>query len=218
MIERATGYIHDYDGENINVIVPYKDERKLLKQGITECEIILTDGRSISPAQRRKAYATINDIADYNGDIPEVVKEHMKWLFCMENGIDDFSLADCDMTVAREFISYVLEFAVLWGVPLGESALERTDDIGRYLYFCLEHRKCAICGKKADLHHVDHVGMGRDRTQIIHVGMEAEALCREHHEECHSIGQNAFNEKYHIYGIQLDEWLCGKLGLNTKAD
>lgn len=218
MIERITGYITDYDGEYMTVVVPYCDDKKLIKQEITECEIILTDGRSISAGQRRKAYATINDIASYSGDVPEAVKEHLKWLFCMENGIEGFSLADCDMSVAREFISYVLEFAILWGVPLTESALLRTDDIGRYLYFCLEHRKCAICGKKADLHHVNHVGMGRDRTQIIHIGMEAEALCREHHEECHSIGQQSFNEKYHIYGIQLDEWLCKQLGLKAVAD
>ncbi len=62
MIERTTGYIRDYDGECLTVIVPYTDDRKLLKQGITECEIALTDGRSISAAQRKKAYATIRDI------------------------------------------------------------------------------------------------------------------------------------------------------------
>lgn len=218
MIERAVGYIQDYDGECLTVIVPYTDERKLLKQGITECEITLTDGRSISAAQRKKAYATIADIADYTGDVPESVKEQLKWLFCMENGIDGFSLSDCDMTVAREFISYVLEFAILWGVPLSEEALKRTDDIGRYLYFCLENRVCAICGRRADVHHVDRVGLGRNRFTIIHTGMEAEALCREHHIECHTIGQATFDEKYHIYGIKLDEWLCEKLGLNTQAE
>ena len=218
MIERTVGYISDYDGESLTVIVPYTDDRKLLKQGITECEVTLTDGRSISAAQRKKAYATIADIAAYSGDVPEYVKEHLKWLFCMENGIDGFSLSDCDMSTAREFISYVLEFAILWGVPLSDSALKRTDDIGRYLYFCLENRVCAVCGKRADVHHVDCVGLGRDRKTIIHTGMRAEALCREHHGECHTIGQATFDEKYHIYGIKLDEWLCGKLGLNTKAD
>lgn len=218
MIERTVGYISDYDGESLTVIVPYTDDRKLLKQGITECEVTLTDGRSISAAQRKKAYATIADIAAYSGDVPEYVKEHLKWLFCMENGIDGFSLSDCDMSTAREFISYVLEFAILWGVPLSDLALKRTDDIGRYLYFCLENRVCAVCGKRADVHHVDRVGLGRDRKTIIHTGMRAEALCREHHGECHTIGQATFDEKYHIYGIELDEWLCGKLGLNTKAD
>ena len=218
MIERTVGYIKDYDGECLTVIVPYTDDRKLLKQGITECEITLTDGRSISAAQRKKAYATIADIASYSGDVPEYVKEHLKWLFCMENGIDGFSLSDCDMTLAREFISYVLEFAILWGVPLSEQALKRTDDIGRYLYFCLENRVCAICGRRADVHHVDRVGLGRNRFTIVHTGMEAESLCREHHEECHTIGQATFDEKYHIYGIKLDEWLCEKLGLNTKAE
>lgn len=218
MIERTTGYIKYYDGESLTVIVPYTDDRKLLKQGITECEIALTDGRSISAAQRKKAYATIRDIALHTGDVPEYVKEHLKFMFCAESGIECFSLSDCDMSTAREFISYVLEFAILWGVPLSDTALNRTDDIGRYLYFCLENRVCAVCGKKADVHHVDHVGMGRDRDTIIHIGMRAEALCREHHTECHDKGQHSFDELYHIYGIELDEWLCDKLGLNTKAD
>ena len=218
MIEHFVGYLHDYDGEALTAIAPYNDERKLLKQGITQCEITLTDGRSISAQQRKKAYATIRDIAVYSGDVPEYIKEHLKWMFCAENGIEEFSLSDCDMSTAREFISYILEFAISWGIPLSESAISRTDDIGRYLYFCIEHRVCAICGKRADLHHVDHVGMGRDRKTIIHIGMQAEALCREHHEECHSEGQRTFDEKYHIYGIALDEWLCKKLGLKAQAD
>lgn len=215
MIEQVTGYISSYDGECLTVAAPYTDSRKLLKQGITECEITLRDGRSISPEQRRKAYATIRDIADHCGDVPEAVKEYLKWDFCTDNGIEAFSLSDCDMTVAREFISYIIEFAVKWDIPLKDTAINRTDDIGRYLYICLENRKCAVCGKKADVHHVDRVGMGRDRKTIIHTGMRAEALCREHHGECHTIGQKSFDDKYHIYGIALDDWLCKQLKLKS---
>ena len=105
---KLVGYLHDYDGEALTVIAPYSDERKLLKQGITQCEITLTDGRSISAQQRKKAYATIRDIAVYSGDVPEYIKEHLKWMFCAENGIEEFSLSDCDMSTAREFISYIL--------------------------------------------------------------------------------------------------------------
>lgn len=34
-------------------------------------------------------------------------------------------------------------------------------------------RKCAVCGRRAELHHVDRVGMGRDRREICHIGMQA---------------------------------------------
>lgn len=128
------------------------------------------------------------------------------------NGIEEFSLSDCDMSTAREFISYILEFAISWGIPLSESAISRTDDIGRYLYFCIEHRVCAICGKRADLHHVDHVGMGRDRKTIIHIGMQAEALCREHHEECHSEGQRTFDENITSTVLRLTSGFAKSLG------
>lgn len=217
MIERIVGKITDYDGAKLFMQADYSNDGRLIKQGITECEIILRDGRSISAAQRMKAYAIIGDIADYSGDVPEAVKEHLKWRFCAENGIDNFSLSDCDMSVAREFISYILDLVIRWGIPMRESGIERADDIGRYLYMCLEHRKCAICGREAEVHHVDRVGMGRDRTEIVHEGMDAMALCRIHHTECHDMGQSAFDDKYHVYGIQLDKWLCDILGLR-KAD
>lgn len=217
MIERIIGKITDYDGTRLYIGADYSNDRKLIKQGITECEIILRDGRSISASQRNKAHAIIRDIAEYNGDVPEAVKADLKFDFCIKNGIDDFSLSDCDMTVAREFISFLLDFVIRWGIPMQESGILRTDDIGKYLYMCLEHRKCAICGREADIHHVDRVGMGRDRTEIVHEGMKAMALCRIHHTECHDIGQDEFDKKYHVYGIQLDEWLCDKNRLR-KAD
>ena len=217
MIERIPGIITAFDGSRLTAEADYSNARKLMKQGISECEIILRDGRSISPEQRRKAYATIRDIADYSGDVPEAVKEFLKWEFCAENGIKTFSLSDCDMTIAREFISYMLELVIRWGIPMRQSGIDHTDDIGRYLYMCIEHRKCAVCGKEAEIHHVDRVGMGRDRAEIVHEGMRAMSLCRIHHTECHDMGQTEFDEKYHIYGIALDKWLCDKLGL-AKAE
>lgn len=58
--------------------------------------------------------------------------------------------------------------------------------------------------------------MERDRNQIIHEGMQAMALCRKHHIEAHAMGQKSFDEKYHIYGIRLDAYLCGRLNLKEK--
>jgi hypothetical protein len=98
-------------------------------------------------------------------------------------------------------------------IPCYDTLLNRTDDIGGYLYLCLKHKKCAICGGKADLHHFDAVGMGRNRKEIIHEGMRCLPLCRKHHCECHNIGQLSFNKQYHIYGIKLDRFLCEKLKL-----
>ena len=104
-----------------------------------------------------------------------------------------------------------------YDIPTSGPLTERAEDVSRYLYACLAHRRCAVCGLAggpADLHHVTRVGMGRSRKRIAHIGLLAESLCRTHHQEVEQIGQTAFDEKYHIYGIPLDERLCGIHGLS----
>lgn len=66
----------------------------------------------------------------------------------------------------------------------------------------------------AEVHHVDKIGMGRDRERMVHIGLRAIALCRKHHEEAHR-NEKALFAKYHIYGIRLDKYLCDILRLNT---
>ena len=69
--------------------------------------------------------------------------------------------------------------------------------------------------RKAEIHHRNGstVGMGRNRKTMIHLGLELMPLCREHHTECHTIGQTAFDEKYHLVGVIADEKICKKAGL-----
>lgn len=209
----TSAIITEYDGEKMVVIPAEPLEREILRKRIRQVEINLWDGRSISPVQRRKIYATIRDVSQWSGHEPEYLKQYFKWNFCSIDGRDDFSLADVDMTTAKEFISYLIEFCFYNNVPTMDSMLDRTDDIGKYLYLCLEYRKCAVCNKKAEVHHVDRIGMGRDREKICHVGLEAIALCREHHDEAHRDEKRFFKDN-HIYGIKLDEYLCKKLNLN----
>jgi hypothetical protein len=93
------------------------------------------------------------------------------------------------------------------------------DDIADYVYSCLVNKKCCVCGLHTELHHVDRVGMGRDRTEILHEGMRALPLCREHHREAHDMGEDAFQARYHLSdGIELDKTLCRiyKLGRAKK--
>ena len=83
---------------------------------------------------------------------------------------------------------------------------EYVDDIDHYVYMCLINKKCAVCGKKAELNHIDTVGMGNDRTEAQHEGREAISLCREHHKEYHDIGKLSFFEKYHFErGVEIDK-------------
>ena len=115
------------------------------------------------------------------------------------------------MSTAREFISYLIDLAIEHEIPCRDSLLNRCEDIERYLYSCVAHRRCAICGKKADIHEVERVGMGRDRRQMHHLGQLVQPLCRQHHQEVDQVGQASFDKKYHLCGIRLDEFLCKKL-------
>jgi len=178
-------------------------------------ELRINDGRTISVQQRKKIFAIIRDISLWSGHEPEYLRGMLTWDFCAKAELEVFSLSDVDMSTARQFIDYLIDFCFSFGVPTKESLLARTDDIGKYLYLCLEHRRCAVCNAPAEVHHVDRIGMGRDRERIVHVGLRAIALCPKHHEEAHR-GEKEFFRRYHIYGIPLDEHLCEQLGLRRK--
>lgn len=105
------------------------------------------------------------------------------------------------MDTAREFINTILEFALENGIPLSDLGVNRTDDINRYLYMCLKTRKCAVCGKNGEIHHWDAIGMGKDRKKYDDSRNRKICLCRTHHTECHIIGEEAFEDKYKVYGI-----------------
>lgn len=190
---------------------------EIRRKSIRSVELRVDDGRRISNDQRKKIFALIRDIADWSGDEPEYIRQYMTWDFCRRSGNDWFSLSDVDMTTATQYISYLIEFCFTFSVPTRDSLLDRTDDISKYLYLCLAHRKCAVCNKYAEVHHVDRIGMGRNREKIFHEGLLAVALCREHHIECHA-DEKGFFARYFIYGIELDRYLCERLKLKRKKE
>ena len=190
------------DGTDLVVSVPdLKLGDMFQRKKIRNAEIRFDDGRHISAEQRKKAYATIRDISDWTGYLPEEMKEILKYQHMMRTGDSYFSLSNCSMDTAREFINTILEFALENGIPLSDNAIERTDDIGRYLYYCLLHKKCVICGKDGEIHHEDAIGMGNDRTKVDDSSYKKICLCREHHTLAHSLGVIRFREMYKVYGI-----------------
>lgn len=199
-------YRVDNSGTHLQIKIPDKDisyyiTDKKAKYG----ELRIDDGRHISALQRKKIYATIRDISDWTGYVPEEQKEWLKFLHTEQTGEPYFSLSNCSMDTAREFINTILECALKEGVPLSEEGVYRTDDIGRYLYFCLKHKKCAICGLPGEIHHVDTIGMGRDRKQVDDSDYRKICLCRKHHTIAHARGMDALEKMYHVYGIKFNE-------------
>lgn len=195
----------------IAMVNPYIMDR----QKIEKCRVQFDDGRHISAEQRKKIYATIADICEYTGNEPQYEKELQKYFYIERTGYDYFSLSDCTMTVATEFISHLIDFCFENNIGTRDTLLNRTCDISRYLYSCLANRKCAICNKKAEIHHCEgsRVGMGFNRNKIDNLGRYAIALCRKCHNRAHNSDEKAFLDKHHIYGIKLDKYLIDKLGL-----
>lgn len=195
-----------------------------LRRGFLKVEIILWDGRRISPEQRRKCYALIGEIAEYTDGIrtAETVDEQ-KRLLKMEFMLKRmeaterrmFSLADCDMSTAREFITYLIDFIIANDIPTRVPLIDNCDDIAAYMYACTMHRKCAVCGKPADIHHCEgsRIGAGVDRTKVHQLGREVLPLCRVHHTELHAMPESEFIAKYHLEKVKLDEALCKRLKL-----
>lgn len=201
-IVKINQYRERKDGTDLVVSVPDLKLGELFqRKKIRNAEIRFDDGRHISVEQRKKAYATIRDISDWTGYLPEEMKEILKYQHMMRTGDAYFSLSNCSMDTAREFINTILEFALENGIPLSDNAIERTDDIGRYLYYCLLHKKCAICGKDGEIHHEDAIGMGNNRTKVDDSSYKKICLCREHHTLAHSLGVIRFREMYKVYGI-----------------
>lgn len=203
-------YRIDQDGTSLQIKIPGVD----LSQYITEkkaryAEIRIDDGRTITSLQRRKAYATIRDISSWTGYLPEEQKEWLKYLYIERTGNPYFSLSDCSMDTAREFINVILDYALEEGIPLSERGIERTDDIGRYLYSCIKNKRCAVCGRPGEIHHVDAIGAGRDRRYVDDSGYRKICLCREHHTAAHQRGMKAFEQMYHVYGIVVQEDITG---------
>ena len=194
------------EGTDFIITVPNMKLGDLIShKHIKKAEMRFDDGRQISAEQRKKVYATIRDISDYTGYLPEEQKEWLKYLHIINTGCDYFSLSDCSMDTAREFINTILEYALESGIPLSEEAINRTDDIGRYLYFCIMQKKCAVCGKSGEIHHEDAIGMGNNRRTIDDSEHKKICLCRLHHTIAHQKGVQAFTEAYKVYGIVVKE-------------
>ncbi len=212
------GKIIDIDERGRVLIEVYADVYELTHREVRECYIDFIDSRRLSDKQRRMCYSLINAIAEWSGSSTQDIKEAFKlefWADRVSTLADKvFSLSNAPMSIIAEFQKFLINFILENNVPLKYSLLNYADDIDNYVYMCLIHKKCCICGKKADLHHVDSVGMGNNRNDITHEGRRALSLCREHHNEIHASGAQGFFEKYHLNGgIEIDKTILRIYGL-----
>lgn len=192
-----------HDGKSVITVTSADAElyQYVKQKQVSDAELRLDDGRRITALQRRKIYATVRDIANHTGYLPEEAKEVMKYHYVAVTGRDYFSLSDCSIETARIFINLLIDYALREGIQVQGNLIDHADDIGAYLVCCIVHKKCCICGQKGEIHHVDAIGMGADRNTVDDSEKEILCLCRKHHTLAHSLGRERFFRMYHVYGI-----------------
>lgn len=222
-VETVKGRIVGYDERTQELLIraPYDDWMTMTKRQFRECLVQPIDGRPLSDKQRRMVYALLREISEYTGQGMDSTKEWLKIKFItddLEQTADKiFSLSNAPMSLVCAFQRYVIRFILEYDIPCRFSLLEYVDDVQDYVYSCLVNKKCCVCGRHTDLHHLERVGMGRNRNEIIHEGMEVLPLCREHHQEAHTMPDEDFFERYHLTGgIIMDKTLCRLYGLKAR--
>lgn len=198
-------------GTDLIVHIPSEQLRNTISKYSTgnkvDAEIRINDGRTITAEQRKKVFATIKDISLHTGDDPEFLRKYLLYDYCSKSGEIPFSLSDCSITQAREYINHIIDFVLEQNIPLTSLGVDRTDDIDRYLYGCIKYKKCCICGKDGELHHCtgSRIGIGNNRKKTSNEGRELISLCRKHHTEIHTMPEGEFFKKYHVNGVVWNE-------------
>ena len=204
---------------------PYDPE--VVRQRTQRGRLYMRDGQMISDQQRRNIWALISEICAHSGYLKarerQEVNDMLKAKFLIERfdeltaqAIGRFSTGDVDMHTAALYQGFLIDFVLANDIPTRQPILSYCDDIPAAVYACLMHHKCIVCGKKAELHHVDRVGMGGDRHDMCHIGMECLPLCRTHHREAHDHGDAALMDKYHLETIVIDKAIAKEYKLGKK--
>lgn len=161
----------------------------------------------LSDDQRKKIFALINDICEHTGYMNEEMYQKMKFYFMAYSGCDTFSIARNKVTkdFASRFIEFIIEWCFQMEIPFMNRDYHLSSNESRTLFIYLKYRSCFVCGKQhSDVAHVQTVGAGRNRRNIDHSKHEFMCLCREHHNEQHTIGIDTFIRKYHLGVIKLN--------------
>lgn len=189
-----------------------------------EVRLLWQDRDEITADQRKKIFAIVAEIAQWSAHDPEYVRKNLTADFLRANierlQMSALSLAisgNCDKGTASLFIEFLINFCLENDVPTSKPLQEYADDLERYTISALLHKRCLICGRKADLHHVDQVSMGYSRNTKPQIGALVMPLCREHHSEYHTIGRKAFEERYHAKPVPLTKQVAGKYHISGKA-
>lgn len=181
------------------------------------------DPRQARPKQRSLFFALLGDIHNWSGEPTDWLKEYFYTMYTVKTAGKEISLADDTtntVTDAKELIDEVVDFIFEYDVPVKQGYVLLPRDENEFQFECIKHRKCLVCGKHADVHHLEldngnAVGMGMNRTKVDHSKKLLMALCRVHHNEIHSKGTRLFCHDHHLtnVGIKVDAETLKRIGV-----
>ena len=202
-----------------------EDREWLRSRGKPVGVLELEDKYSISHAQRKKAHVLLQAICRWSGYTPLETEKTMTKQMFMDSQLptvaEEFSLSDCSMEVAKNYITWLIDFCLIQDIPCGEPMWKLAEDIPKYVYAAAIHKRCAVCGKKAELHHAvggGTIGMGNNRNKVNHIGRPCLPLCRHHHTEIHKVGHKDFMEKYLLETVNVDERIAEVYNLHKAKE
>lgn len=188
---------------------PFSAEIELENGGELEVELSIIDNRIITQSQRNFIFKLCEEFAYYSGEDKDYWRLLLQQFNANIRGIEVESLKNCSVDYANGLIDTIITFAIDNEIPIAKNILDENayKFDKKQVYALILKRQCVICGQRADIHHVDAVGMGNDRKAMSHVGLRVISLCRSHHVEAHTIGNEAFLDKYHLTPIVVDQKL-----------
>ena len=208
-MQRIIKYKLDDDGTYSAVITGISlgnDETQLLDEGYSiAVDVQVYDPYKITDKQRRKIFALVNDIEAHTGQPRDYWRElFADYVRTLEGYEERLSLASCSKQQASEIIEVIIMWVFQENIPLNYKTSDLMKEDKAFLYMTVLKRKCAICGKHAELAHRYAVGRGRNRNKMDHYGNQVLGLCSSHHREQHQIGIDSFNKKYHLENSWVD--------------
>ena len=208
-MQRIIKYKLDDDGTYSAVITGISlgnDETQLLDEGYSiAVDVKVYDPYKITDKQRRKIFALVNDIEAHTGSPSEYMRGmFIHYLQALHGTEKRISMASCSKREASDLIDVIILWTFEHAIPLNYKTSDLLKEDKSFLYMTVLKRKCAICGKHAELAHRYAIGRGRNRNKMDHYGNKVLGLCSSHHREQHKIGIDSFNKKYHLENSWVD--------------
>lgn len=174
-----------------------------------EVKVILQDLRKITEQQRKFIFALIGEISHYTGEHKEELRTRLSIANAIYREVEVESLSDASVSYSNDLIEFIILHMIDHEIPFSNKPLLEYEYSfnTKQVYAMALKRICVVCGSRADLHHLDKIGMGNNRNNIDHVGLRVLPLCREHHNEIHMTGDDKFINKYILTPIVVDKKL-----------